>query len=146
MSINLRIKNLDAFNKKLNKKLQDNKVKAYVTRASLMVQNTAKESITKGGTGILYQKYEPRRSHRASAPNEPPASDTGFLVSNIKVQKKSPDEVVVQSTAPYSAFLEFGTSQMGERPFMHPAAMRAFPKIAKAVFNKVVEKVKEFKI
>ena len=43
MSVDLRIKNLDAFNKKLNKKLQDNKVKAYVTRASLMVQNTAKE-------------------------------------------------------------------------------------------------------
>ena len=61
MSINLRIKNLDAFNKKLNKKLKDNKVKAFVTRASLMVRNTAKESIAKGGTGILYQKYEPRR-------------------------------------------------------------------------------------
>jgi hypothetical protein len=29
---------------------------------------------------------------------------------------------------------------------MHPATMRAFPKIAKAVFNKVVEKVKEFKV
>ena len=54
--------------------------------------------------------------------------------------------MLVESTAPYSSFLEFGTTQMGERPFMHPAAMRAFPKIAKAVFNKVVEKVKEFKI
>ena len=54
--------------------------------------------------------------------------------------------MLVESTAPYSAFLEFGTSIMGERPFMHPAAMRAFPKIAKAVFNKVVEKVREFKV
>ena len=97
-------------------------------------------------SGIIYQRYNPRRRHQASAKGEAPASDTGFLVSQIKVQKKSPDEVVVESTAPYSAFLEFGTSQMGERPFMHPAAMRAFPKIAKAVFNKVVEKVKEFKV
>ena len=96
MSVDLKIKNLDAFNKKLNKKLQDNKVKAYVTRATLMVQNTAKESITKGGTGTLYQKYEPRRSHRASAPNQPPASDTGFLVSQIsmKVDKKADGSVV----------------------------------------------------
>ena len=97
-------------------------------------------------SGIIYQRYNPRRRHQASAKGESPASDTGFLVSHIKVKKKNRDEVVVESTAPYSAFLEFGTSQMGERPFMHPATMRAFPKIAKAVFNKVVEKVKEFKV
>ena len=97
-------------------------------------------------SGIIYQRYNPRRRHQASAKGESPASDTGFLVSHIKVKKKNKDEVVVESTAPYSAFLEFGTSQMGERPFMHPATMRAFPKIAKAVFNKVVEKVKEFKV
>ena len=97
-------------------------------------------------SGIIYQRYNPRRRHQASAKGESPASDTGFLVSQIKVKKKNRDEVVVESTAPYSAFLEFGTSQMGERPFMHPATMRAFPKIAKAVFNKVVEKVKEFKV
>ena len=97
-------------------------------------------------SGIIYQRYNPRRRHQASAKGEAPASDTGFLVSQIKVKKKNPDEVIVESTAPYSAFLEFGTSQMGERPFMHPATMRAFPKIARAVFNKVVEKVKEFKV
>ena len=97
-------------------------------------------------SGIIYQRYNPRRRHQASAKGEAPASDTGFLVSQIKVKKKNRDEVVVESTAPYSAFLEFGTSLMGERPFMHPAAMKSFPKIAKAVFNKVVEKVKEFKV
>ena len=46
MSIDLKITNLKAFNKKLNKKLQDNKVKEYVTRGTMMVQNTAKESNT----------------------------------------------------------------------------------------------------
>jgi hypothetical protein len=49
--IDLKISNLVAFNKALNKKLQDNKVKEYVTRATLMVQNTAKQSIMAGGTG-----------------------------------------------------------------------------------------------
>jgi len=97
-------------------------------------------------SGIIYQRYNPRRRHQASAKGEAPASDTGFLVSQIKVRKKNAEEVVVESTAPYSAFLEFGTTIMGERPFMHPATMKAFPKIAKAVFNKVVEKVKEFKV
>ena len=125
MSIDLKIENLGAFNKKLNKHLKDNKIKQYVTRASMLVQNTAKESIMKGGTGIEYKKYEPTRNHRASAPNEPPASDTGFLVSQITMQVKTfangSVEGSIISAAPYSKALEFGTTNMTERPFMQPA-------------------------
>jgi len=143
MSIDLKITNLKAFNKKLNKKLTDNKVKEYVTRGTMMVQNTAKESITKGGTGRLYEKYEPRRSHRASAPNEPPASDTGFLVSQITmdVDVKPNGTVVGQiiSAAPYSKHLEFGTTNMTERPFMQPALQKNKRKI-EAMFKKGVLK------
>ena len=47
MSVDLKIKNLDAFNKKLNKKLQENQVKTYVLRATQMVERTAQESIKK---------------------------------------------------------------------------------------------------
>ena len=69
------------FAKKLDKRLKENKVKSYVSRATLMVEGTAKESIQKGGTGILYEKYKPRRSHRASAPKEPPPPNpTSLLV------------------------------------------------------------------
>lgn len=143
MSIDLKITNLKAFNKKLNKRLTDNKVKEYVTRGTMMVQNTAKESIMKGGTGKLYEKYEPRRSHRASAPNEPPASDTGFLVSQITmdVDVKPNGTVVGQiiSAAPYSKHLEFGTTNMTERPFMQPALQKNKRKI-EAMFKKGVLK------
>lgn len=143
MSVDLKITNLKAFNKKLNKILQDNKVKEYVTRGTMMVMNTAKESISKGGTGVLYEKYEPRRSHRASAPNEPPATDTGFLISQITmdVDVKSNGTVVGQviSAAPYSAALEFGTTQMTERPFMQPALKSNKRKI-QAMFKKGVLK------
>lgn len=125
MSVNLKILNLKAFNKKLNRKLSNNKVKEYVTRGTLMVQNDAKKSILAGGTGRTYEKYEPRRTHIASAPNQPPASDTGFLASNITmdVDVKSNGTVVGQiiSSAPYSKHLEFGTTNMTERPFMQPA-------------------------
>ena len=143
MSVDLKITNLKAFNKKLNKRLQDNKVKEYVTRGTMMVQNTAKESIMKGGTGKLYQKYEPRRSHRASAPNQPPASDTGFLVSNITmdVDAKVDGSVVGQiiSSAPYSKHLEFGTTTMTERPFMQPALQKNKRKI-QAMFKRGILK------
>jgi len=143
MSIDLKITNLKAFNKKLEKRLKDNKVKEYVTRGTMMVQNTAKESILKGGTGRTYEKYEPRRTHTASAPNQPPASDTGFLVSQITmdVDVKSNGTVVGQiiSSAPYSKALEFGTTQMTERPFMQPALEKNRRKI-ESMFKKGVLK------
>ena len=129
------IKNLSAFKKKLNKKLTENKVEEYITRGTMMVQNTAKESILKGGTGRTYEKYNPRRTHVASAPNQPPASDTGFLVSNItmNVKKEVNGAVVGQviSSAPYSQALEFGTTTMTERPFMQPALQKNKSKIRK---------------
>jgi len=141
--INLKISNLKAFNKKLQATLDDNKVKEYVTRGTMMVQNTAKQSILAGGTGKTYQKYEPRRTHTASAPNQPPASDTGFLASQITmdVDVKPNGTVVGQiiSAAPYSKHLEFGTVNMTERPFMQPALMKNKRKI-QAMFKKGILK------
>ena len=141
--IDLKISNLKAFNKKLKKTLDDNRIKEYVTRGTMMVQNTAKQSILAGGTGKTYQKYEPRRTHTASAPNQPPASDTGFLVSQItmNVDVKTNGTVVGQiiSAAPYSAALEFGTTQMTERPFMQPALEKNRRKI-QSMFKKGVLK------
>ena len=143
MSIDLKIDNLKEFNKKLNKHLEDNKVRAYVTRATRLVQNTAKESIMKGGTGIEYKKYEPTRNHRASAPNEPPASDTGFLVSQItmKVKKLANGSIEgsIISAAPYSKALEYGTTKMTARPFMQPALEKNKRKIL-SLFKKGILK------
>ena len=140
MSFRFDMKN---FSKKLNKRLQENKVKTYVARSTMMVRNTAVQSIQKGGTGKLYEKYNPRRTHRASAPNQPPASDTGFLVSQISTSvKKEPNGVVVGqiiSAAPYSAHLEFGTTNMTERPFMQPALEKNRRKI-EALFNQGILK------
>ena len=139
----MKIKNLSAFKKQLKKKLTDTKVQTIITRGTMMVQNTAKESITKGGTGRTYQKYNPRRTHTASAPNQPPASDTGFLVANItmNVRKKSNGVVIGQviSSAPYSEALEFGTTTMTERPFMQPALQKNKNKI-EALFRKGIIK------
>ena len=129
------IKNLSKVMDKLDKKLTHTKVEQYITRGTMMVQNTAKESILKGGTGRTYEKYNPRRTHVASAPNQPPASDTGFLVSNItmNVKKEVNGAVVGQviSSAPYSQALEFGTTTMTERPFMQPALQKNKSKIRK---------------
>jgi len=143
MSIDLKITNLKEFNKKLNKRLTDNKVLEYVTRATNMVENTAQESIKKKGTGKTYQKYNPRVTHTASASGQPPATDTGFLGQNITmtVSVKSNGSVVGQiiSAAPYSKALEFGTTQMDARPFMQPALEKNKRKI-EGMFKKGVLK------
>ncbi|MAO21646.1 MAG: hypothetical protein CMJ25_12920 [Phycisphaerae bacterium] len=143
MSIDLKITNLKAFNKKLEKRLKDNKVKEYVTRATNMVENTAQESIKKKGTGRTYQKYNPRVTHTASASGQPPATDSGFLGQNItmKVDVKSNGTVVGQiiSAAPYSKALEFGTTKMDARPFMQPALEKNRRKI-EGLFKKGVLK------
>ena len=63
-------------------------------------------------SGRTYMRYNPTRQHKASAPGEAPATDTGYLVSQIKVKAVKPDEVVVDSQAPYSAYLELGTAEI----------------------------------
>lgn len=63
--------------------------------------------------------------HVPSRPGEPPNRDTGRLDTNIDaVLAKSGKSVRVISRAPYSSFLEFGTSRVAERPFMRPALRR----------------------
>tara|TARA_R110000744_G_scaffold337505_1_gene442707 strand:+ start:43 stop:489 length:447 start_codon:yes stop_codon:yes gene_type:complete len=107
-----------------------------------LIRSEAIKSIQTGAkSGIVYEKYNPRRSHRSSAPGQAPASDTGNLVSKIIV-KNSKDQVQVQSNADYSKFLEYGTSKMDARPFMFPASVKSTPKIIQATFNKVVQVIK----
>ena len=141
MSIDLKITNLKAFNKKLEKRLQDNKVIEYVTRATNMVENTAQESIKNRGTGRTYKRGD--ITHTASAAGQPPATDTGFLGQNItmNVDVKSNGTVVGQiiSAAPYSKALEFGTTNMDARPYMQPALEKNKRKIER-LFKKGVLK------
>ncbi len=103
----------------------ERKVKEFIGRAGNVVRNTAVQSINQGSkSGVVYELYNPRRTHRASASGEPPATDTGYLVNNIVITMDSADRglsVNVESRAEYSSFLEFGTSKMSARPFMQPA-------------------------
>lgn len=61
-------------------------------------------------------------AHVASAPGDFPNADTHELDAGIDVRlNPSRLSVSVVSTAPYSAFLEFGTAKMAPRPFMVPS-------------------------
>ena len=146
MKIEINVKNLDKVLgqlKKLNKQLEPD-FQEIVKGGGQLIRGEAIKSIQRGAkSGIVYQKYNPRREHRASAPGEAPASDTGNLVSKIIVKQKTKNITNVESNANYSAFLEYGTSKMQPRPFMFPAFEKSKKPIAKAVFNRVVKKIEE---
>ena len=130
------IKNLKAFQNKLKKRLvtnPENHLEVLVQRSASLVEGTAKESIVSGSpSGRTYEKYNPRRTHTASAAGQPPAQDQNELAQNItsKVTTKG-TQVIGQiiSSASYSKSLEFGTSQMSPRPFMQPALNKNRAKI-----------------
>lgn len=60
--------------------------------------------------------------HVASKPGSPPNQDRGTLTRNIRVTMDDDLTADISSNAPYSAALEFGTSNIDARPFMTPAA------------------------
>lgn len=99
-----------------------------VTRALYLVgqqvELEAERSITAGSVS--------GKGHVPSAPGQPPNRDTGVLDSNIEttVVAQNPPTVHVTASAPYAGFLEFGTSQMAERPFMRPAVAKHRGKLA----------------
>ena len=109
-----------------------------------LIRGEAIKSIQTGAkSGVMYQMYNPRREHRASAPGQAPASDTGNLVSQIIVKQKTRNITNVESNANYSAFLEYGTSKMQPRPFMLPAFEKSKKPILDATFGRVVRKIEE---
>ena len=98
---------------------------------ALMVETEAKISMAGPQSGAMYGK------HRASAPGDPPAIDTGALAGSIYTatytENKPPAEATQVLPAPerntvhvgpaveYAEYLEFGTVNMAPRPFMQPA-------------------------
>ena len=78
--------------------------------------------------GVTYEKYNPRRTHTASAPGQAPATDTGRLASSVDYKRDGPMSATVGSTVVYAAMLEFGTSRIDPRPAWVPATEAMRPK------------------
>lgn len=92
-----------------------------LAKAALLIRADAQKLIQQGPkSGQMYG------DHRASAPGEAPATDTGNLVRSITIDKPTPDAVTITCRAPYAAALELGTDdgRIEERPFMRPAFNR----------------------
>ncbi len=147
MDIKFSVKNIKKVLSQLNKLEKDMEIpfQEIVKGGGQFIRGEAIKSIQAGAkSGIVYEKYNPRRSHRASAPGQAPASDTGNLVSKIIVKQKTKNITNVESNADYSAFLEYGTSKMEPRPFMLPAFEKSKKPIINAVLKRVKNKIEEY--
>lgn len=84
--------------------------------AGQLIEVEAERSITAGAVSGA--------GHVPSRPGQPPNADTHGLDRQIETVAHGVGRVTVESNAPYSSFLEFGTSRMEERPFMRPAVSK----------------------
>lgn len=102
-------------------KFAQNEINEAIDATAMNVHSDAVKSIQRGTkSGRTYRKYEPNREHQASAPGEAPSSDTGELAGSIQIIDRL-DVAYVGSDLDYAEFLEFGTSDMQERPWLRPA-------------------------
>lgn len=96
-----------------------NDVHDVINATAQNIRNTAIRSIKNSpANGRVY------RNHTASAEGNPPRTDTGRLVSSIAVvmpESGKALEAEIGAYVNYAAHLEYGTRNMGARPFMFPA-------------------------
>lgn len=109
---------------------------------ALIVDATALEAVTDvrkaiqgpPKTGREYARgVNNDKVHRASAPGEAPATDSGGLVISIYNESRGKYAKAIGSRLDYAYYLEFGTFKMAKRPSWIPAVERAIPKMLKRV-------------
>ena len=126
------VKELQAAIKAIGGKAEANVGKA-IEATALGINRDVKDAIQRGDkTGRVYQRRN--ITHRASAPGEAPATDTGTLVSSIYYEPQSGLLSMIGSRLAYAYYLEFGTMRIAPRPSWMPAVEANREK-----FNRLVE-------
>jgi len=102
--------------------------------AAQAVAEEARLSITsRPKSGRVYKRA--RGTHQASAPGEPPASDTGKLAASIVARSTGREGAEVVASADIAHTMEFGSAggKIAPRPFMVPAAKNSQDAVRDAV-------------
>ena len=122
----LKVMNQNGFDSRIRKQGSSTEanVKRVINSIANNIRNIAVTSILQNSrSGGQTTRYDPKRTINVSKAGDPPASDSGFLASQIVVKidgNKLGADII--SNADYSEALEYGTIKMGARPFMQPAA------------------------
>lgn len=131
---------------RLREAVDENVATAAVRLAGLELVRAAKLQLSKPGTGREYRR-KGGKVHKASAPGQPPAVDTGALRNSIGMGVVG-GVVRVGSGLAKAPLLEFGTLDDGgvlaPRPFMRPAledARAAMGQVTTGELQKAVRKL-----
>ena len=131
MTVTIRLEGSEQLQRELRRlsgDLREEAGKAVLATAIEMRADIVK-SIQRGpASGRTYKKSNPTRTHTASAPGQPPMSDTGRLANSITFDRLGDLTASVGSALNYAPWLEYGTSRMAARPFFRPAVERMRPK------------------
>lgn len=103
---------------------------------ALNLETAIKKEINQGPPrfGVEYTRNGQKR--RRSAPGQPAKTDRGGLVKSIFTKKgENPYTFYVYTKHFTSKLLEFGTSKMEARPFMHPTYRKEYKKMSNNIFK-----------
>ncbi len=106
-----------------------------VNTTILRIEARTKLSLSGPRHGRLYRKYGYVGTimHRASAPGEAPATDTGNLANSIRARMIGSTEGEVGVHAEYGLVLEMGGVHMAPRPYLGPAVKEEWPEFLNAM-------------
>ena len=99
-------------------------VREAIATSAKQIESEMQRSMRGPKTGRIYKRKSV--THRASAPDEAPAVDTGILRSSLAV-KVDADGLGASigvhdvTRVKYARHLEYGTQKMAARPFIFPA-------------------------
>lgn len=139
-SITIKVQNLEAVLAAIAKtggNAQAEIGRAVQAQALTMIGNVRRQIQRGPKTGRIYTRGKIK--HRASAPYEAPATDTGTLVSSIYYTQDGPYSATIGSRLPYAYHLEFGTFRMKPRPTWTLEAFAAQQQLQKTI-NEVLDR------
>ena len=112
-----------------------------VLKGALILETEVKTSMaTASHSGRTY------KGHKASAPGETPATDTGVLINSLisRLESATPKraKATFGPTVEYGVYLEYGTSKMEKRPYLRPAFDKKLSTIESTIREYVTSKLK----
>ena len=110
-------------------------VRRIMGRVGIAVQRAVRYEIKNSPRGGRVYKRK-RKTHKASAPGQAPAVDSGALLRSYTYQVGD-GYVDVGSNIEYAPYLEFGTRKMAPRPHLRPAVQRITNELAGTIANEL---------
>ena len=125
----------------------DGAIEQRMFEAVNLVRNEAVLTLSRPGKGRIYENYiyedeagnmkfgrKRNVPHRASAPGDPPAVDTGRLRQSVRYEI-APAVGLVGTDLDYGKKLQFGTRKVAARPWLDVAFREAADRV-KAIFER----------